>query len=344
MNIFQSSQKTIDQLCDELKYSDYSIKEMLEKFKPSYFYFSRFEDLYNLKGVMTMIYDSIVEHVKLSSITGEDEFIALIKFYIRNLNLLETLDLDFLLRLFKVDHLPIKVPLDEELIFIFSRKSNLELFIDKRKDELYHIIESLDYNQFSEMMYNAMLPNNSKENFPDFNYTFINYIVENFPMHFDEFFLRYIRHYFNYINKKFTFLLADLEFIHLIKERYPVEFSNHFSTEFFEVLTRNYDRISKNELYIIFYFDLDEGKYVYKVHPNYKETFSYLYEKKGEVVKIFGFIMKSSNQQLTGINFFRLNSAVNQLRNGIVSISGIKRMFRPDTITYFDIFSFPDLE
>lgn len=143
-------------------------------------------------------------------------------------------------------------------------------------------------------------------------------MAENFKERFDEFFLDNFKLYVQNVNERFIISTEDFDFIYSLKIWYSEEFNKYFSPEFFDVFMKNYNRIREGNLNIIFYFDLNQKKYVYKIDLDYKKRFKYLYNKTDEIIENYGIIERSTRRQFDDIDFIYLDSLVNDFRSSDV--------------------------
>lgn len=309
------TESNIDILCDELKYSEYSIQELHENLKLNFHKIGRenfVDSKERVKKSMSKIYDALSYHLKFSHVTGTQDFLLFIDFCLKELYFLEYINLNDIFKQFDLKSIPIELLTEPNLVKVFNNEETFNLFLSHRKSEFDNLIISLDQKTFSEMLKTLILskrPNSN--NHDDVNYVFLNYIAKSFDLRFNQTFENLLGTYFFVIKKNSLLTNKEFDFLHLLKQRFNEKFTKSLNSDIISLLLEKYYAIKAKKYHIIGYFDVDQHKYFLKINPNYKNTLYYNYINKDSIFTLFGILEKSSNRHNDRLDFNQLQNRVN---------------------------------
>ncbi len=342
MDDFEIPDSDIDAFCNELRYSEYSIRELYDGF---HFYFSSSNTDFN-RNASTLIFNAIIDHVNHDRIKGVDEFIAFIKFCIRCL-FLKDYNLNFIINTFELEYIPSELFFDNNLLKVLSFGETFKKLLKYREREIIQFIGYLSNQEWTIMIQNILFfddKSSTKTSFESINYNFLIYLSEKFPVTFNDNFSPWINSFSHIIMKRTWLSHDELKFIHIVRTRFPLEFQESFNSEILNLLLDKYDIISNDHLHVIGWYDIDNDVYTLKINPNYQNSVESMYLNRNNAFWLFG--AQSLVKQIGDktLSFRELEEIVEVYRsNDKLEIDSIEQTYKYRTKIDMKIANFEDL-
>lgn len=307
--------KDLEKFCDELKYCEYSMKELFEKFIFSFGSTPKGPGRSEYHYDMTKrIYNSILDHVVHDKIKGLDEFMSFIDFCVRRLHLLDDCNLDYVIKSFDLDEIPSEIFLDNELVKILYFEKTFNRFLKTRGDEINAFFENLSQSEWEKLFQNLLYPNDRHlpmSRADSINYNLLIYIAEHHSDKFNENFRRFTGSMDHILSSHVKLSHKQLKFIHILNTQFP----GKINYEILNLLLQKYEKIEREHLNVIGYYDLDTEKYVLKSNPNYHTSIEATYLDGDSAFVIYGVQRPSKNEGSHHLTFSNLELTVDAYRN-----------------------------